>query len=229
MAQPLDFLPKNLLVVAAILQPVLEVLDSPVKQVDLVLFLMQDSCVVQKACSLDILAGVVNLFLHESVDFVFQQLQSLLIVEFWGSRESLYLRVAFVSALEREKVVFVPCQVNDVSALRITPRKLAPLDFGRALILGNFMWSEDILEMFDFLFFTGFHNLFSIRWWPCPHLGRNDANKQYGAVLSRRDSDFLAVIAYFGFGQQAQSLISIHNACYDFVSSIGQLDGSGSV
>ena len=55
-------------------------------------------------------------------------MQSFLVVQFCGSREPNYFRIAFVSAFKGEKVVFVPCQVHYVCTVRISLRKFAPLD-----------------------------------------------------------------------------------------------------
>ena len=49
----------------------LKVLNPPVEQVDLILFFMQNSGVVQKSCSIGILTSIVDFFLHEAVDFLF--------------------------------------------------------------------------------------------------------------------------------------------------------------
>lgn len=67
--------------VLAVLETMLEVLNPSVEFIDLVLLLMQYGGVVQKSCSLHILAGKVDLLLHEPVNFLLQKVKSFFVME----------------------------------------------------------------------------------------------------------------------------------------------------
>jgi len=67
------------------LQIVFKINNLSVQCVDFVFFLMEDSCVVHESRTLVINTCVVDFFLHQAVDFLFQKLESLFIMELAGS------------------------------------------------------------------------------------------------------------------------------------------------